>query len=482
MRPNIVLILIDDLGWKDLGCTGSRYYQTPHIDRLASEGMLFTQAYAAAPICSPSRGALYSGQYPARSKFTAVIRPYVEPDSQLHEVSKPVRGNLQHHEALHRHCLPPDVPTIAELLKPAGYRTGLVGKWHCGWNEAHWPDKRGWDVAEGFRTVPAATKGHFGRDFIPYQCKGLDDLRDDDYMTDVLTDRAVAFVNDAAERDQPFHLTLSHYAVHTKLDAPDDLIEKYRRLPTTDQDNPVYAAMIEKVDQSVGRIVETLDALGISDNTMVVFTSDNGGLSPDATSNYPLMGGKSFCYEAGMRVPLIVKWPARVPADRRDATRTVSVDLTATWLAMAGVDVSAASLDGQNLLPMLTEGDRPTHRPVFFHHPHYTHAAGPFSSVIFNDWKLIRFYNDATGAEQLFDMAADPYEQDDLIASRPERADQLRAMLDDWLVETDAELPRPNEAFNPAAPADRDKQFTWELALRERAEHERKWRASAAGQ
>jgi arylsulfatase A len=340
MRPNIVLILIDDLGWKDLGCTGSRYYQTPHIDRLASEGMLFTQAYAAAPICSPSRGALYSGQYPARSKFTAVIRPYVEPDSHLHEVSKPVRGNLQHDEALHRHCLPPDVPTIAELLKPAGYRTGLVGKWHCGWNEAHWPDKRGWDVAEGFRTLPAATKGHFGRDFIPYKCKGLDDLRDDDYMTDVLTDRAVAFLNDAAERDQPFHLTLSHYAVHTKLDAPDDLIEKYRRLPTTDQDNPVYAAMIEKVDQSVGRIVETLDALGISDNTMVVFTSDNGGLSPDATSNYPLMGGKSFCYEAGMRVPLIIKWPARVPADRREATRTVSVDLTATWLAMAGVDVS----------------------------------------------------------------------------------------------------------------------------------------------
>jgi arylsulfatase A len=158
-RPNIVLILIDDLGWKDLACTGSRYYQTPHIDQLASEGVLFTRAYAAAPICSPSRGALYSGQYPARSKFTAVIRPYVEPDADLHEMSKPVQGNVQFDEAPHRHCLPPDVPTIAELLVGTEYHTGFVGKWHCGWNEAHWPDQRGWMLPRVFARSPPRRPG-----------------------------------------------------------------------------------------------------------------------------------------------------------------------------------------------------------------------------------------------------------------------------------------------------------------------------------
>jgi arylsulfatase A len=179
-----------------------------------------------------------------------------------------------------------------------------------------------------------------------------------------------------------------------------------------------------------------------------------------------------------MRVPLIIRWPSGIRAGQRESTPTISTDLVPTWLAAAGVDASAATLDGQNLLPLLTAGQRPPSRPVFFHHPHYTHAAGPFSSVIHNDWKLIRFYNDASGAEQLFDMAADPYEQEDLIAARPDRADALRAMLDDWLVSVDAELPRPNDAFDPAAPADRDRRFTWELALSQREELARKWRAS----
>lgn len=483
MRPNIVLILTDDQGWKDLGCTGSHYYQTPHIDQVAADGMLFTQAYSAAPICSPSRGAIYSGQYPARSKYTAVIRPYVEQDAELHDVSKPINGNIQNHEALHRHCFPRTIPTIAEMIDGAGYYTGFFGKWHCGWNEAHWPDKRGWHIAEGFRTVPSGTKGHFGRDFIPLKCKGLDDLCEDDYMTDVLTNRAVTFLEDAAARETPFFLTLSHYAVHTPLSVPDDLVEKYRKLPTTDQDNPVYAGMLEKVDDSVGKIVETLRDLGIEDNTMVIFTSDNGGLSPNSTSNYPLLGGKSFCYEAGMRVPFIVKWPAKVAAGRRETTRTVSVDLVPTWLRMAGIEAPATTtLDGEDLLPLLTAGIRPAPRPIFFHHPHYTHAAGPFSSVIFDDWKLIRFYNDTSGTDQLFDMSADPYEMNDLATLRPERTTELREVLDQWLDDTDAELPKSNGGFNPELPPEQDKQFTWELALKEREEHERKWRASEAGQ
>lgn len=483
-KPNIVFILTDDQGWKDLSCTGSLYYRTPHIDKLAADGVMFTQAYAAAPICSPSRGAIYSGQYPARTKFTAVVRPYVEPDASLQQMSKPQKGNVQNREAPHRHCLPPDVPTAAELLAPAGYRTGFVGKWHCGWNEAHWPDKRGWGYAVGFRTVATGTKGHFGRDFAAFKCMGLDDMKPGDYMTDVLTDKAVEFLRGAAAGcgGQPFFLVLSHYAVHQPLGAPADLVEKYRKLPTTDQDNPIYAAMLEKVDDSVGRIVATLAELGIADDTMVIFTSDNGGLSPKSTSNYPLMGGKSFCYEAAMRVPLIVKWPAGVKAGRRESTRVHAVDFMATWLEMASVKPPKnLPLDGVSLLGLLTDSRRPAERAIFFHHPHYTHAAGPFSSVISDDWKLIRFYNDTAGREQLFDLAADPYEQEDLAAARPARADKLRKILDDWLAETDAEMPRPDGDFSPAKPAIKDKRFTWELALKERAEHQRKLRASELG-
>lgn len=483
-RPNIILILIDDLGWKDLGCTGSHYYQTPHIDQMAEQGTLFTQAYAAAPVCTPSRGAIYSGQYPARNKMTAVCRPVVVPDDSLQEASKLTKGNIQNHEALHRHALPFDVPTAGQLMSEGGYRTGFIGKWHCGWHETQWPDRRGWQHAEGFRTIPAATPGHFGRDFIPFKCKGFEGLDEDAYMTDVLTDRAEAFMQDAAGADEPFFLTLSHYAVHTPLDAPEELIEKYRNLPTTDQDNPVYAAMVEKVDQSVGRVLQMLADLGIDEDTMVIFTSDNGGYSPNATSNYPLLGGKSYCYEAGMRVPLIVRWPGHVPAGRREATPTVSIDLLPTWLAAGGIDSGDGLLDGVSLMSLLTSNQRDGSfdRPIFFHHPHYTHATGPFSSIIRDGWKLIRFYNDTSGAEQLFDMACDPYEQDDLITRRPQKAAQLRSMLDAWLNATDAELPRPNAAFDPDQPPKLDKQQTYNLGQRERAEHERKWRASAGGE
>jgi arylsulfatase A len=478
-KPNIVFILTDDQGWKDLGCTGSHYYQTPHIDQMALEGMLFTQAYAAAPICSPSRGAIFTGQYPARSKYTAVIRAYVESDSSLQKESKPLSGNVQHLEGLHRHALPLNIPTIAEMLSDSDYHTGFLGKWHCGWNETHWPDKRGWDVAECFRTLPTGTKGHFGRDFLPAKCKGMDDLQEDDYMTDVLTDRAVEFIERATEKDSPFFLTLCHYAVHLPLSAPESLIEKYRELPTTDQHNPVYAAMIEKVDDSVGRINQVLKELGVEENTMVIFTSDNGGMSPNVTSNFPLLGGKSYCYEAGMRVPLIVKWPQKITPAVVEDTRVISVDLVPTWLEMAEVKVPGNTiLDGESLLPLLSREKKEAERPIFFHHPHYTHAAGPFSSVIEENWKLIRFYNDTSGAEQLFDMNSDPFEQEDLSEKCLDQVQRLGQTLDQWLEETEAELPRPNEQFDSEMAAEMDRSYTWSRALSERAELEQRWLAS----
>jgi arylsulfatase A len=475
-RPNIVFILIDDLGWKDIGCAGSRYYRTPNIDRLAAEGAFFEQAYSAAPVCSPSRGAIYSGKYPARTKFTTVFSAQMAPDDGLREVSKRQGGNLQNLEALHRHCLSPSETTFAEVLGKAGYATGFVGKWHCGWHESQSPEAQGFQFAAGYRLVPTGTRGHWGKAYIG-KCKDMPDLRDDDYMTDALTDRAVHFIKE--NHNKPFALVLSHFAVHGPLEAPQDLVDKYKKIPTTDQRNPVYAAMIEKVDDSVGRVVDTLRELGLEENTAVFFTSDNGGLSPKATSNYPLMGGKSFSYEAGMRVPLVVRWPGAIAAGWREDAPTVGVDFYPTFLDIAGVaPPPELRLDGASLLPLLTGRGGLAPRPIFFHFPHYTHATGPFSSVIQDSWKLIRFYNDTSGEFQLFNLNDDPYEQADLAGQRPEIVDSLRAVLGKWLLETDAELPRPNSGFDPGQPPRKDKDFTWGLALKERRLHEERLQAS----
>ncbi len=459
--PNFVLILVDDMGWKDTGVTGSLYYQTPNIDAIAEAGMIFDQAYSAGPVCSPSRGALLSGKNPARTDLTTVVR-LTDPYGGLHEITSPRRGNRQNFEGYNRQVLPLEEVTIAEALAEGGYATAHYGKWHCGNHENFRPDKHGFQYTESFsdrlREIESSKDG-----------KSSGDVK----VIGALTEVAVDFIK--KHRNQPFFLYLSHYAMHRPLMAHPELIEKYKSLPTTDQNNPVFAALLESLDDSVGVIDKTLDRLGLKEDTVLIFTSDNGGLTLGSTSNYPLLGGKSFPYEAGMRVPLFIRWPGRIAAGRRTSTRVIHMDLYPTLLEMAGLPMRPQQhLDGQSLIPLLEEPEDFPERPLYFHSPHYTHATGPYSSVISENWKLIRWYNDTSGAYSLFNLEEDPGELNDLSARFPNRVKQLSRRLEQFLEETDAQLPRPNPEYDPSQPPHQDKRFARELALKERREFKRR--------
>lgn len=469
-RPNIVFILIDDMGWKDLGCMGSEYYQTPRIDALAKEGVLFEQAYACAPVCSPARGAILSGKFPGRTAFTNVFGKFTTPDDRLYDASKNPGKGEQYLEAPHRRALPLSETTFAEALSEGGYRTALFGKWHCGYELPHRPENRGFQIAEGYRPAPNGL-GHWGEDVIG-KVDELDDLKPEDYVPDVLTRYAVDFIRDS--RDQPFLLFLSHYIVHGPIQGKPAKVDKYRGLPTTEQDNPENAAMVESVDDSVGEILDTLDELGLAENTLVVFTSDNGGVSARATSNYPLMGGKSFPYEAGMRVPLIVRWSAGVAGMQRIGERVTAADLYPTFLEVAGLPLLPEQhVDGQSLIPLMKGKELPA-RDIVVHFPHYTHATGPFASLIYDDWKLIRFYNDTSGGYELFDLAEDPYEQRNLLAEAPERFHLLKARLEAWQTNAQVQFARENDDFVIGSKRSKDRMFTRKLATKERVRDEAK--------
>lgn len=463
--PNFVLILIDDMGWKDLGVTGSLYHQTPNIDKIARAGMIFERAYSASPLCSPSRGALLSGKAPARTALTNVIRGFDDPYGGLHEITKPMEwpnGNTQYLEAYARHVLPLEEVTIAEALAEGGYVTGYYGKWHIGQNANFHPDK------QGFRH--ASTLGE--KDGGP----SAERLEGDPKWVRTLTTAAVRFIEE--QKEKPFFLMVSHWAMHRPHQAHPELVAKYRALPTTDQGDPVYAALLESVDESVATIDATLSRLGLQDDTVLIFASDNGGLTlgPD-TSNYPLLGGKSFPYEGGMRTPLFIRWPSRVKAGSRSDTRVIHMDLYPTVLEMAGLPLRPEQhLDGRSLMPLLTGTGSVPDRTFYFHFPHPTHATGPFASIVSAEWKLIRWYNDTSGAYSLFNLAEDPGELVDLADRLPERVKQLSDHLDQWQRETKAQMPLPNPHFDPSRPPVRDKAFTRGLAMKERAEFERRLR------
>ncbi len=485
-KPNIVLILIDDLGWKDIGVTGSDYYQTPHIDRLAAEGMLFTQAYSACLVCAPSRGAILTGKYPARTKYTAVFDDAGVRDDRLCKIAKDSiwkgeqRLRQQSLEGLHRQVLPTVEVTFAEVLRDEGYTTGFVGKWHGGLGEEHSPLRQGFDYAEGFETTSYNTPGHFGRGCIG-KVFGMENLGPDDSMADALTSLAVRFIE--RNQAQPFAFMLSHWAVHTPLQARPEEIARWDAVPKTDQFNSVYAAMVESVDRSVGRVVESLNRLELSDNTLIIFTSDNGGLTgwgEEVTSNYPLLGGKSFPYEAGTRVPLIVKWPGHVKPGSRTDVPVIGMDIHATLLDCAGVPTTDPNVDGVSLKPVLLETGALPSRLLGFHFPHYTGFTGPYSAIRSENWKLIRFYNDTSGRHQLFHLAEDPYEQDDLAGKNSRRLEALSRQLDDWLESVDASIPPPNPDFDEGLEPLRDLKYVWDLAQehRDRA----KFRLDHAGQ
>ncbi len=449
-RPNFVFFLIDDMGWADLGCYGSTFHETPNIDKLAAQGMRFTNAYAACPVCSPTRASIMTGKYPARLGITQWIGGPNEPTP-------------------YRHFLPLEEVTIAEALKEAGYATGFVGKWHLSTHDEqrqkYYPDRQGFDV-----NIAGDWSGQPPTYFYPYK-RGNRTLEtmppggpEGEYLTDRLTDESVKFLE--AHKDKPFLLYLSHYAVHTPLESKDELTDKYtakaETLPASQgphaqpvygryktrmvQDHPVYAGMVQSVDESVGRVMAKLEALGLTDNTIVIFMSDNGGLSTvpreGPTCNLPLRAGKGWLYEGGIREPMIVKWPDVVKAGNTCDEPVTSTDFYPTMLEMAGLPLQPNQhIDGLSLIPLLKGTGDLKRDAIYWHYPHY-HGSGnrPSGAVRAGDYKLIQWYEDQR--VELYNLKLDLQEKHDLAEAMPEKAAELRRMLQTWRDEVDAKMPQ----------------------------------------
>lgn len=451
-RPNIVLILVDDLGWADLGCQGSRYYETPRIDRLAAQGLRLTNGYASCAVCSPTRAAIQTGRYPTRLGITDWIRArfqggVIGPDGHNPEGYEPPSPTGL--------CCPRNVLfmeldelTLAEVLKPAGYVSCHIGKWHLG-QEAHEPRQQGYDVNHGGCDLgqPPSYFDPYVSSRPDYVLRHLPPRRDGEYLTDREADEAVGFIR--ANRDRPFLLNLCHYAVHTPLQAKTPLVEKYRAKPPTRQNNPVYAAMIESVDQAVGKIVETIDALGLASDTLIIFTSDNGGLL-GSTDNAPLRAGKGSPYEGGIRVPWIVRWPGVVRPGTTCDVPVASIDVLPTAAALAGIDLPPGRvIDGRSLVPLLRGEGEWNRDALFWHFPHYRRGFEPYGIIREGQWKLIRFYD--SGVRELYNLAGDPGEQNNLADDMPENVRRLDQRLSAWLAETGARMP-VRRAADPQVP------------------------------
>jgi uncharacterized sulfatase len=428
-KPNFVFILIDDLGYTDLGIYGSRFHETPRIDRLAQEGMRFTAGYAASPVCSPTRASILTGQYPARWGLNDFIPGHRRPFEKL---VAPVNR---------RQYLPLEAVTFAEAIKAAGYTSGAFGKWHLG-DRNFYPDRQGFD------SMLVHHGSHFGFETTPPRKfpKGA-------YLSEVLTDEAVEFIK--VNKERPFCLYLMHYAVHIPLLARTELIDKYRRKPkpVTGVNHPVYAAMVEHVDASVGRILDALENLELDRRTVVMFFSDNGGLrrnfknvGPIVSSNAPMRAEKGTLYEGGIRVPLIVRWPGVVEAGSVESTPVSSIDLYPTILEIAGVNPAPRStVDGESLLPLLSQEGDLQRDTLYWHYPAYHHSR-PAGAVRQGRWKLIEFFDDE--ALELYDLEVDVGETKNLARVEPEKARSLEKKLSQWRSLVNADMPKRNRNYD----------------------------------
>lgn len=428
---NVIVALVDDLGWNDLSCQGSGFYETPNIDRLAASGMRFTNGYAACTVCSPSRAAMMTGQYPARLHITDWIAGHNRPFARLKipEWQK---------------FLPLETVTIAERLKAAGYATASIGKWHLG-DEPHYPEHQGFDS-----NIGGYHRGQPPSYFAPYKIPTLKEGPDGEYLTDREAAESVRFIT--ANRDRPFFLYLSHYCVHTPIQARQDVTARYAGKDTAGLTvkNGAYAAMVESVDDCMGRILDTLESLGIRDRTAIFFTSDNGGLV-QVTDNAPLRAGKGSAYEGGVRVPFIVSWPGITKPGTTSAVPVTTPDIPATILDLTGGSRDPSQpLDGVSLVPALA-GDVLSRAAIYWHYPHY-HPGGatPYSAIRAGDWRLVHFYED--GRSELYNLAEDARETTDRAMTDPAKAAELKQRLDAWLAEVNAQFPSPNPDFDPARP------------------------------
>lgn len=503
-KPNIVFILADDLGWRDTGCYGSSFYETPNIDRLATEGIRFTNAYAACHVCSPTRASIITGEYPARLNLTDWL-----PGRKDYPFQRLKNVEINQH-------LPYGKDPLPKIMKDNGYHTAIFGKWHLGEDSAS-IFRQGFDMH-----IPDWNKGWpNGTYFSPFGMKGLEGGKKGEYLTDRLTDEAIKYIED--NQDHPFFIYLAHFAVHDPIQGRGDLVVKYEQklnktkkpagppyilegnpdapdnpsreqldkflkddeyagfsqLPMQTvkikqhQDNVQFAAMVESLDESVGRILQKLKELGIENKTIVIFFSDNGGMSaanfgnPDrkispckldkafSTSNLPLRGGKGWLYEGGIREPLIIKWPGHTKAGTTTDVPVISTDFYSTILDMIGsttLQHGDNGADGTSLVPLLNNqapGDNLKDRALYWHFPHYSNHGmqSPGGAIRYGDFKLLEYFENNT--VQLFNLKEDPEEHHDLTDSKPEKADQLRSMLHQWREDVGARMMPPNPEYKP---------------------------------
>jgi arylsulfatase A-like enzyme len=501
-KPNVIFFLVDDLGWADLGFEGSSFYETPNIDKLARENMHFTQAYAACHVCSPTRGSIISGQYPARTHLTDWLPGRKEFSFQKFKNAE----HVQH--------LPYGIPTLPSILKANGYHTAIFGKWHLG-EDSNSTARQGFDLH-----IPDYNVGWpNGTYFAPYHMKGLEGGPDGEYLTDRLTTEALKWVE--KNKDGPFFLYLAHFAVHDPIQGRKDLVEKYKKklaarqaatgtpfvlegdpdeesplspgqltellkdpryagygnLPNRVvkvkqiQDNPEFGAMVEAMDESLGRVLAKVKELGLEDNTIVIFFSDNGGMSAMnignparklkpgqldlaySTSNLPLRGGKGWLYEGGIREPMIVHWPHHIQAGSVCDVPVISTDFLPTILNMVGIPVPKQYPgDGMNIVPLLEKKPDPAvaDRAIYWHFPQYSNhgAQSPGGAIRYGDYKLLEYFENYK--VQLFNIRKDPGEHQDLVASEPAKVKELRDMLHAWRKKVNANMPTPNPKYDPS--------------------------------
>ncbi len=497
-RPNVVFFLVDDMGWSDLGCYGSSFYETPNIDKFAKEGVKFTNAYAACHVCSPTRASILTGKYPATLDLTDWIRGRRDFDFQMLL------------NADHKLDLPPEEKTIAETLKEEGYSTAILGKWHLG-GAPSGPLQHGFDVSlprNWYRGAPNRTY------YAPFGLDGLEDAEEGAYLTDKLTDEALKYIDQ--NKDNPFFLYFAHFAVHDPIQGRTDLVEKYAEnlkktnprngpqyilegnpddespltrqdlnklvdepafsdhkvLPNRTikikqyQDNVEFAGMVESVDESLGRVLAKLKDLGIDDNTIVIFFSDNGGMAaanwynpqrvvPEdridrayATSNLPLRGAKGWLYEGGVRVPLIIKWPGQGKKGTECDVPVISTDFFPTILDMLGLPIPTENhLDGVSIANLVKGEKKLDREAIYWHFPHYSNHGmqSPGGAIRSGDYKLLEYFEN--GTVQLFNLKNDIGEHNDLAASHPEKANELKAMLHKWREDVGANMMPPNPDY-----------------------------------
>ncbi len=470
-QPNIILILADDLGWADLRCYGSTFYETPNLDKLATMGIRFTNAYASCPVCSPTRASILTGKYPIKTGVTDWIkgRQYNGKGAAYEKtVAQPFNYFLQ-----------PDEETIAESALRNNYKTFIAGKWHLGEDEKNWPEANGFQINKGgfSKGSPAGFKNDTtGGFFTPYNNPRLIDGPKGEYLTNRLTNECISFIEE--NKNESFFLMYSLYAVHNPLQAPADLIKKYQtkkqalQIPDSVrfrkdepwmkfekgwkkrmvQDNPVYAAMIENMDENIGRILSKIDILGLSDNTIIVFTSDNGGLSTaegSPTNNGVLKAGKGWLYEGGIRVPFILKWSNKIKAGQISEMPVSSVDIFPTlYKALYKKVLMNKAVDGKDIVGLLANEKKNMGRTMLWHYPHYSNQGGkPGGAIIKNGLKLILNYEDKS--IELYNLKNDVEERYNIASVNKSVASKYRRVLENWLRDNNAKFPIPNPLYIP---------------------------------